>query len=1460
MKFKNLIIVFLILFFSLNAFALTYRTDLNNGSWSDYNTGLASYFYAPDNSQSTYNRDFSDNFSITSSGQCVENWCATASNIANYNYVKVTDNNLLQLWSRNYINPVLVFATTEIINDTLVSFDFNAELGRYGTCPKGQDCASHFYYGYVDDSNNFTSVGQYNGVYEYNTTIPWTNVSYKIPSGVGKYRVAFLFRGGTLDSYAWIDNIIVSRNNVGTFFKGSTAPYCSNISNCSNVSSASDLKSNATRDLYWVLDYVSSQSSVCAVSENGVSQGNATNIGNGMYYYKIKSKAFPSNDVNVVLSAICTASSYQNKGFFVEAQIFNDSNIQTTLTATNTLNDNEGFRGDIVTFYSSFKDDLGSIITDGNCTLTIDGSTNAMTYNSSLGKYVYTKGFVTDGIYPTTHSCTKGNYQSQSSSYSINIGTPLQEILTFTPLTNISSYDLLDSNVTMLNNTTTDITFKAVGSETGNAKFVWTNPDRTKNYLIYTSTDGENWTFNDSLTFGSTAYNGLQKIYYSNTYNYSFTDTITTTPKYYKLEIQTPALQWATIRNSSDWIKVSKASTYTDINSITWDLFNNSNLSPLNIYTSENFPTLTSTSLTGGYIVRFTAYAENIDSTATLSYGSKGNEASSIVLTTTPTTYNLPITTSELQISLKGTTSEVYQIYISDVVIIPRAYFISSATLWTQTGGILPSIVSGNTSSQYIQETTPFLMKTKAYNTSGLIKSIRTDVISYTDSNAIIKSYYWDLKDSIANTSIILNKLLEGVVDYSNSNKDQNPNEALKQIYVKNTLIDSNGRSVAEQTSNIGFLQYPFFANDISLILQNIKAKVGQSPKFNFSIQQKNIDALIGIQFSIYEKSSNVSYTDSPVFSKIYSPSELGCSSLFDCSKIITLDEYSFEDTGNYSILANLILTTQDKNEIWADNGFLASPLMSSYLLPIYPSYSTFETARIFQVFERTNHQYKPTETIPVVVQLRNDELTNMKSDYLVRLKTMDSELNVGAIEYQPSKFVYDEVTGYNYWFFNNLWFNTAGTGLISDTNSVTPIAYIQSLKQTTASYETPAFLTDKCTSYPLDFDLNFNLGSFIMSWIGLDPKYKCQTDAPAVVLAEDAQYLDFNSNYVPKAEQNQSIFCLRTDANRTYNTALGDEVVCGVIYRKSEEQIDKFGVTIGNAYSDYSKKGNEAQYINFEIPQEQIMFNDILMMKASLDASYTTDRIDTLGELLTAGFNKILPNFQGGVDFIQDNLVNTNLLNLNAGADVNLSEQLNPNLVSGIFFFKINGLQVTNMNDYVKQYPELKTLAPENFRSWALQNGLELPKKKTLIQIYSSDMKQNQAIELESPLIIYENPSKTTQIDENNYSVIPTNLKFNFIVDMTSGNFMKTMRGYVPLNFSYVVPPAPFNPMEFVNDLLFGTDEQGNPQGIFNNPPKFFFNNWFIFLIIGIVILWLSVVIKNFLGGGNNTNINIRK
>jgi hypothetical protein len=1036
--------------------------------------------------------------------------------------------------------------------------------------------------------------------------------------------------------------------------------------------------------------------------------------------------------------------------------------------------------------------------------------------------------------------------KSDSSDGNFNIVGGAENLLV-TCISNCSK-SIVGNGINLVNNNENPIIFSVDNQEYYNidANIYWYNSKRDNTqYLVYSSSDGVNWVFNSTYTYGSTNYNGLQKVwdasevayryYLGNTYN---SDTLI----YFKLvPIKVPVF-YQTINASSDWANLNSPTNYADATGLhSVDVYQDSNLNNIQSYTIKPYPALTSTDLTAGFYVQFTAYAST---NTTIGVGRRDintgtDSLTSISLTTSPVTYSVFVQPAnyEDRVLIKSSSNTSAIVYISDYSIVPTGYFVDRLELYTQYGQYLPSIVRSGVSYNYVNEAVGFQMRTRAYNQNNNLSKLRTQVKV---SGVTIKTYEYDLNGYIENGTIDLQKILDGVTDYNGSSQTGYTLNDLKDFQVVNTLIDKDNKSVAEQSQTIKLLQYPYSTEDIQLNLLTLTRKVGANPKFNLFLTQRYPKALVGLKLIIYDSSHSKT---NPNYQEIIYAKELDCNNIV-CQKTITLDKWSYPQETNYTLMGALILTTE--NQDYNNNLTLA-------IQNIQSTYSTFETARVLQVFERRNLLYKNTETIPLVFQVRDDALKNLKDDYSVSI-SIDVNNNgayVGnSTRFNPQKFIYDDVTGYNYWYFNTLFFSDGGA-LVPDGNSIRIRAYIVPLKGNMVLNGDGYGLANKCSVYPSDY----NIFGFLPNWISgtgnavLDSLFGCDVVSDPVIgaLDLDAQQIIMNNAYTPLAIQKQSMGCIKSDANQEYHADLGDELLCVIAYKRSETQIDKFNVVVGNSYSDYAKKGDQAQYLQFTIPAEEVMFNDIAMMSNALLMEKGTQGTHTWGDLILYGANKIL-GATGTYSFFNNvtdagQYFTSNGFIKNVGWDLNFDEQLNPNTYDGLFFFKLNGLQVTNQYDYIADYTQLETLNASNFRTFALANKIFLPNKKTSVIVYSRDFVPILSEKIDSPLVIYEKPTTTQKqvYDSNtNNQVKPTQLKFNIISDMFFANETASSRIVVPMVFGYIVPPAPFS-LKAIGEAI--GQFISNPIGV---GAGFLIGNWFYLLILLMFGTIISVVYLN--------------
>lgn len=1070
-----------------------------------------------------------------------------------------------------------------------------------------------------------------------------------------------------------------------------------------------------------------------------------------------------------------------------------------------------------------------TIATDSNVDLNYSGGT--WTYNNTgLGVGDYDYSFYSSGT----------NFNAVISTGTIEVKTNLTNNISYTNIDNASgeiSRAIITINPNLYSG---DVEFKvenvsSLGVSLDVNYSIINYLDDGKQYFIYTSNDGENYTLNSTLTFGSSNYNPIQKIYDTgdNKYNYDFQRTLSFGEvQYFKLIYEDPAQYWGKLLGSSDWINRNPPSKFDDDGKI-YDLFNGSSLTPIYSYTRDDYPNLTSVDLTTGFYILFTAYA---DSPTDLNVGyiiGSIETTTNINIGTVKQTFRVTVdpTDNNAQIFFGSGNTALARVYITDYSIVPISYFSSNLELLDFDFTKLNTIVNGGTNKKYINEMLPFVFRTSFYDRDKDLKKLIIDVLV---SGTIVKSYAYDLSDHYE-VSMDLQGIVDGIIDYSGKALDSEWNvNDLKTVVVKATLVNSSDQNVEEQYNSIYLLQYPFFSNEFTINTSPLNKKVGEEVSFNMNLIQKYADAFIGLDIRVFDKDKNRFFPD---YQTIIYADELGCTNLIQCSKNIVLDEFNYLSADNYFLSVGALLTTEEQDF----TNFLTYNTTGLIVSDI-----NFHTARLLQLFERRDLNYNTTEQIPLVLQVKTDKLENISNDYKAVLQIDVNVDGTGVthtldLNFAPQKFIYDEKTGYNYFFWNTIFFDENGD-LLDSGDYLKFKAYLIPLteKSTRKAYG----LTNKCVQYPSDF----SNGTLLMDWIGLigDATYGCTVNSPNVVEWDSAyiHHIQLDDAYNPKSNQNHSVFCYRSDIDKSFKMDLGDEFVCGVAYRKSEQMIDGFKITLGNQYSDYALVGTEQQYISFEIAQEEVMFNDILFLQKALESEFNTQTINTYGELLSAGINSLLPYGQGIVDTAS--LLAGEGFITDVGFDVNLEGALDPNLVSGIFFFKVSGLSVINIRDYFEFYPELEELDPIYFRRFMNDKIAPLNFKKASVLIYSDDSKQISSFKIPSTIVISEKASPTANLSDdsnNTKGIIPSALKFNFIVDMYSNNQQNGIRAYVPIVFSYGV----YNPLT-LGSLLSGFNE------MVSNPAGWFANNWFIIVVLIILILIISLVYANFKGGGSIT------
>ena len=1123
--------------------------------------------------------------------------------------------------------------------------------------------------------------------------------------------------------------------------------------------------------------------------------------------------------------------------------------LNSTLSVDNNLTNNYGIRNSYYRFTSDYENDYGNDILGADCNIQIEDTEYTASYDASIG-YYYDYAFSSNGTYSVTQECASDVYTDRTTTYTVTITTPASQIVTFTPIKNINSYSISDFSSEIditVGNSEDDIEFSIVSQEDYTPTYLFDMYKREKQYAVYTSTDGVNWTFNESLTYGySSSYNDpVQKIPVTRLQDEgSFEASIEAgVLYYYQLKPYTIPLYYENIYDSDDWVHYNKPTLYTDGNSVNWDLYQDSNYSNLRSESLKFIPELTSSDFNSSFEFQFTAYA-SASTDIQIGYTYNGTDVTeTVTLTTGKVTYSVPVTPSDYdsKLLIKTSSSSSARIYITNYALIPKAYFMDRLNVYDSAGDDLTAILYGGESDLYVREGYPLIVQTSAYDREGDLKTLRLESLI---GSTVVRTYEFDLSDATEEDNLFTwRESIEAIIDLNGYYG--NP-AGFRTATFRATLINNDGEEVSEQFKTVRLMQYPYFDDDISLFVSPLTNKVGENPEFRLRLEQELPEMFIGFHIRLWDEDSSFASPDYETY--VYNDS-FNCS--FECLKDIVLDEFVYEKEDVYNVNFTVLLSTE--NEV-TDNE------LTSKTYGYYVTFKEYETARILQAFERSDLTYRNDEQIPIVLQLRDIPYVDLKDRTSVYLTLDLCPADTGACDtngttkFLPKFHYYDETTGYNYFYWNNIFFTDSGD-LLYDGNYIRMRAHISDKYYSHDTTVIPeATLGSKCA------DVGFtDIGSFLYNFIA-SAVTGCTTPASSIIELGDAEETrliidaDHNVSGVP----NQSLWCVKPN-NEVYRDTLKQDLYCGVIYKRNEQSIDTFKIYIGNEFSDYTKTGAEKQYIEFTIPAEDVIFNDPYLMQEALNSEYSTDEINTLGEFIYYGLDWIWTGIANPVSEIPTALTDSGFIT-NVNWDLNFDGQLDPTFVTGFFYIKVEGFEVENQYNYIDTFPELETLNPKNFRTFAIRNNLPLTKKETVVTVYASDMEQIEKLKVSSPIVIYAKPSVSNvdpnALDQNvTRAVIPSTLKFSFMSDMIYNSSKGYDRIHVPLILSQVIT----QPISF--------------QSIFNwfgdaieNPADWFGQNWFIIVVLIIFVLIVSLVYANFKGGGgvivNNAppNINIKR
>lgn len=1147
----------------------------------------------------------------------------------------------------------------------------------------------------------------------------------------------------------------------------------------------------------------------------------------------------PSGSYRFALQALAGGS---GSDFFIDNISSSGAKQESDLVAGNNLTNNFGLRGETYLFTSEYENAFDNPITDADCNLTIGSTDYSMTYNSTTEQYEYSTAFVSDGTYSIEHSCSSDSFNDQSESYAVEIVTPASDTITFTPISNISSYEISDfsNEISFVKQNNEDpIIFSIVSQEEYAPYFVFNSYDENNYHVINVSDDGDDYVFNETLTYGESSNfdDPLQRIPFNNYFENSFSGSLTAgTIKYYKIDPITPPVKYDTIGESDDWIHFNKPTSVIGGNNNSWDLFQDSNYTNIRSESLEFIPELTSTDLNTGFEFIFTAYASE-SKVIEVGYTYSGIDISfDVNLGTGVNTYSVPIdpTDYESRLLIKSSSTNDARVYIGDYALMPKAYFTDRLSIYDETGDDLDAILYGGVSDIYVREGYPLQIETSAYDREGDLSKLRIESLV---GSTVVRSYEFDISDATEeNKKFTWRKSIEAIIDLNGYYG--NP-VGFRTATFKATLINNSGEEVSEQFKTVRLMQFPYYPDDIGLSLSSLNSKVGTNPKIQFLLNTLNPGAIIGLDLKIYDV--NHSVTD-PNYSKIIYPGDIGCSNYVYCTKNILVDDWVYEQATDYTVRLTTLLNTE--------NTTYNNPLTSKFIT-VSATSGTLGTARLLQVYERrgdlNKSYYTQTEPIPLVFQARDDLFRNLQDDVLPYIQvdyysdwvTKDSQ----DTKFYPIKHYYDNATGYNYWFWNRYFY--LDNGDLFDSNSQIDFKVSLEVSNDTLSGTNSYSLSNKCASYPT----KYNPATFLMDWSGrsvLDD-FECVTNVSSTVMlyGGSSQRIDINANYTPASEQTQNVLCVR--ANEPFNPRddFGDDFACALLITKSEEQIDTINVTIGNDATDIGITGNTKQYINFGFSVDDLLFNDVWATATTLTAPNSVESVGNIGDLLYSGFSEIIPSAMNDYDDFSDWFANASFQK-NTAFDTNFFANIHD--LSSVAFFKVRGLKVINQYDYLNYDPDVQSIPASKFLTFAKSKNLFVPIKKSQIEIYGSNLQPIRTEVVNSPLVVSLRPSKTGyKEDVNGVKIVAPdlqNIKVTITSDMTSANQTKTNRIYIPMVFGYVVPYNPSLP-----DLFAGVqDAVENPLPAFT---EFFTNYWFLSIMLLAFALIVSLIYANFRKGG---------
>lgn len=989
-------------------------------------------------------------------------------------------------------------------------------------------------------------------------------------------------------------------------------------------------------------------------------------------------------------------------------------------------------------------------------------------------------------------------------------------------------------------------------------------------YKIYSATVSDYgnsiWNYDNTLTFGSSNYDSVQKIWNSvdEKYYYFFDDLILSDETiYYKFEYYEPAFHWFTL-NDPDWDNQLSPSEM-DYNALETDLFQVSTYSDMSSFLIEpHFPQITSNdSESANYVLQFTSKSDAtfsgelkagvVDQRDFSPSTSLNLEGSYKTLTVTD------LSGGYMKIETAATTAR--EIWIQNYVITEKGYFTKPIEIFDEDGSELPVMIKdNNVFDQYVVEGKNFLVTSQYNDPDGIVDKLEiTAYINAVDSANKIKKWVIDVSDE--EDLVDISETIGGLIDLTADAPDRTVKLTMR-------LIDTNALYYEIQSTSFTLRQFPATEKDLLFRISQYNKKIGDHPKGRITLQTIAPENIIGVDFQIQDAVGDNNNAD---FNKIfYKDIDFSCNA-FECSFDYEIEEYIFPASGNFRIDAWALVKTETKG---AEYGLLHK------LLAFPVSWITFNTARIFQTFERTDHVYRADEIIPLTVQLKSSDGASLKNKIVVKLKLAecDADVNAGGtctdidLNYTPDSFIYDRQTGYNYYNFRQI-FLEADYSPLDDGMYYRFKAFIEDPSKTHETLYEPV-LADKCqtrnnlTWWENLFTMNF------FSW-------GCNAYTDEIVALPDSngheERIFINKDHTTDNPNQYWWACTEPDQNNLYSDVLAQDILCFTFYQINEKPIDKFKFYLTNENSDMGETEEDyKQFIEVEVPADLIYFNDMALLKEALRQEYSTDSIDNIGEFVQYQANYFLGALTPSINIAADYLSASGLIG-NVGfqmgatasgntTDFNYNTPLNPESLTGILTYRIRNINIVNKKDYETIKPQAEFIDAKRFIEYADMENLTVRSKPIYIDVFISDNVKIMSEKSRAKLVIDEDLASPNinveRADANSpllFESIPTRLKFEAISDLIYNNEKAFIRRYLVLPYRLVLESQ--NLCGWFGIGCAFIDESGSITALVTQGDlSFFAVNWFAILMLMVAILFISVVYGNIKGKGIQIQLPFRK